>query len=396
MLHIKKYFLVLITFLTFISCSDDDEGEKINIGFREFRRVVFRAIEGHTSANDSLKGLMDKSLPLSVEINQIVVDSFVNKDRVRFYYCMLEYPNPIYNRFAIYDSSLNLYLMDKSLNGNLTLQNVFADSLNYLEIREDYISNDKIHLKRWNIYVLMDYSAALALRTFLEYNDGQKIMRQNVEYISKGVVATKLELPNEVTSAYIEDEFIFNRSLLKFESLKNEFDRIVFDAVDNYKAAFTRHQIVDQNSALISLGVMSNFDTTVTTKKSKVNYDGFYVNIPEDWKIIRNVAITKQLVTPMRGTYFLNTSLGASFSVIKIGSDGVAAFKKEPTFKSRINRDYTIKESEKIEVKKNYVQFFEVSCGYSTHIIIFEVPIYSYNERRGLFEAIINSFAVDC
>lgn len=396
MTDIKKYLLILFASIILFGCSEEDEGKKINIGFREFRSAVFRAIEGHTTANDSLKGLIDPALPLATSINQIVIDSIVNKDRVRFYYCLLEYPNPIYNRFAIYDSSLNLYLMDKSLNGNLTIQTAFADSLQYLEVFEDYISNDKIHLKRWNIYVVMDYSASLALRTFLEYNDSVKSMKQNVSFISRGVIATKLDVPKSVTSNYIEDEFIFNRSLLKFESLKNEFDRIVFDEVDNFKSNFIRHQIVDQRSALVSAGVITQVDSTLTTEKTKISYDGFYIKIPEDWKIIRNVAITKQITRPVRGTYFLNTSLGASFSVIKIGSSDLVSFKTEPNFKSRINRDYTIKESDLMEVRKNYIQFFEISCGYSSYVVIFEVPIYTYREQRGLFESIINSFGVDC
>ena len=117
---ITLLFLLLIS-LEFISCSEQ-KTETITRRYTEdqIRSFVYNAVKGDKNANDSLSGLIDYYLPVNDKFNNLDIKQFVSSNGKHFFTVLLEYPNPVYNRFAIYDSVLNALLFDKSLNGKLS------------------------------------------------------------------------------------------------------------------------------------------------------------------------------------------------------------------------------------------------------------------------------------
>jgi hypothetical protein len=151
--------------------------EKINSAYIE--RLVQAAIDSNISSNNELAGLIDYSLPLNKNYNSLKIDSIkINSGEV-FYFVLLEHPNPVYNVFAVYDTSLSLLLLDKSLNGNLSAEAVTLSGKQFVKVNEGFISKDVLVLNRLSLYKPDSSKISLVFRTHT------KLAKPDIEYFQE-------------------------------------------------------------------------------------------------------------------------------------------------------------------------------------------------------------------
>src|SRR3970282_2932715 len=114
-----KHLIPLVLIIIFSGCGrkeSTNSSEKVNTA--DIKALVIKALNSDTAANDKLGNLFDYALPPNKnKYNSIIADSLIAGKKV-YFFVLLENQEPLYNRFAVYDSLLTPLLIDKSLNGN--------------------------------------------------------------------------------------------------------------------------------------------------------------------------------------------------------------------------------------------------------------------------------------
>lgn len=396
---IKTIFLLIIV-IFLVSCSDKKSDKTKNIfEVKSFQKLLFDANNGNKKANDSLGTLFESWLSPSTVINHVYIDSIIIPGRGKFYGILIEYPNPIYNRFAIYDTLMNLHLLDKSLNGYLSLQKIPSQELNMFIVGEDFLTKDFIRLKRKNFYQFFSDTTNQTFKAFTFYEDKNIQLEQTIDSLSIDTIYTSItikELPKLKLKNEIKDiKYFFESSQYRFRSGSNYFDSLVTTLIESKNHKTTLPAITDENSAARS--VEKNDSISVNDFNNYTNdKENFSIYLPEGWRVIRNVIVSKNLKMQSKGTHFIHPSYGASFSVIALSENDKAENHFEHPLTNQVEGKYLVRFSDKIVVKKNYFQFFEISCEKKKFIVIFECPINSYENNKKLFESMINSFGINC
>jgi hypothetical protein len=188
----KCVFLSVLVILLFYGCSKNNKTERKNADGRLIESLVINSIKGNSTDNASLNNLIDFRLPLNNNYDNLSVDSLKDNSGKTFYTVLLEYSNPAYNRFAVYDSSLNNYLIDKSLNGRISLQCNIEEGMTLLKIMEDFLSKDIFNLNRISFYLVNDTSVNLVFRTFTNLKYNKYIYSQQIDIISRDKIQTTI------------------------------------------------------------------------------------------------------------------------------------------------------------------------------------------------------------
>lgn len=387
--------LLFLMIIIFSGCSEHKKpGPPFSVN--NFKSFYEKAKSGDKVFNDSLRGIIDLSLPQFINHNKMTFDSIITKQRKKLYAVLIEYENPLFNRFAVYDSAYNLYLMDKSLNGYLSLGKGTIDSIPYFEVLESFRSKDDINLKRLSLYTLRQNKFELSWRSYIEYSLNQEFRQQLIETLTPSIISTRIEVEPKLKLVDFNDKFFYDSASHRYESNKMVFDRLVDGWVSKYKLNVSDSQITDLASALRSIGTKTSVDSVHKFNNEKNKKAGFSIFIPEGWRVGRDVFVTKFLKKPMKGSLYSNISQGASISVIELGADDMAENHIEYILDQTVQRYYTVRFNDNVVVKKNYVRFFEISCIDKKYLIIFEAPIFSYEKNKQVYSDIINSFGVEC
>ena len=128
-----KSILFIITLFVLSGCSKKEKPVEEKLDGNILRTLVSEAINGIYSANQQLSDLIDYSLPIDSDYNSLIIDSLKLNNKT-FYYVLLEFPDPEYNRFAVYDSSFSPQLLDKSLNGNIYQEKIKVGNKDFIKI----------------------------------------------------------------------------------------------------------------------------------------------------------------------------------------------------------------------------------------------------------------------
>lgn len=232
-------------------CSKDGNLKKLAPG--NFKELVTQAIAGDKDADKALQGLVDEDLPANTAYNALVADSFKSNGQ-RYYYVMLQYSNPVYNRFAVYNSSFNLLLLDKSLNGDLAMDYFVKDDITFIKIAESFISKEALSLKRLSLYKVGHDNIKLSFRSFYSLNKPDAFFSQELGTISKDTIVTEISVPENV-SMVKSDKFIYSPGKERYISEDSYFDNIIKQQVKDFDFPATLPEIKDEKSAReISLG----------------------------------------------------------------------------------------------------------------------------------------------
>jgi len=236
----KKLILFVLTILalTFSACGPSEE--KLNSAM--LRDLIAQAMDGNREANVELKGLVDTELISRKDFNSLRIDSGLVNNKY-YYSVLLEYFDPLLNRFAIYDDELRLYLVDKSLNGNLSAQWTAKENRNFVFVQERFLTKDVLSIDRLSIYELYDTTAGLVYRSISRLVKDKDTSTQTIENISADFIITKISGIADSKSINQIDTFYFYASSREYLSTKDLFNNFVKQEIDDFIWINTKPQI---------------------------------------------------------------------------------------------------------------------------------------------------------
>jgi len=389
-------FLVPILFLvlSITGC----EKKKLDFQFnpKGIENLISEAASGNRAANDSLSNLFDLNLPPQSIINKIEIDSLKSASGKTFYGVIIEFPNPFFNRFAVYDSSMHCYLIDKSLNGYLSLTSIHSEKRSYFQVFEQFLSKDVLSIRRKNLFLVQNNSVNLALRIYTQFFSPEDQLIQEVETFNDDLIGTKILSEKGLSPQQNWDTFSFDERLLKFSSSNNYFEKLLLQLANQYAIKPEKPFFNDLSSALKTLGIKLSIDSAQSYNNYKNKKEKYSLYLPEGWKSFPGVSFPEIITAKIEGTKFINTSLGASFGVMKLKENSKAEDYLSTPFKNKVNGNYSVRYTEKILIDRKYYLCFEISCYTLKYLIVFQCPEILYEENKQTFESIINSFWMDC
>ncbi len=398
MKKIMKYtasILIILIFL-FTGCSKNKPEEEIIVyNGRTLESKILASMKGNIKANSLIAGLIDQTNKFASDYNKLVIDSLKINDKILFT-VLLEYPNPVFNRFAIYRENFIPVLLDKSLNGFLNLEFRKIDQDNIISLTEDFISNEIFKLKRLSLYkVIGDSSAALLFRDFIEFDDGKIKYKQDIANLRNDRIVTKISSTRRSVLRNKSDVYLFDIKSNRYKSTKNIFKDFIQKKITDSRYKTTKLQITEPYLAAENSEV-SPVSINIITGNNNSGSKDFTISVDNDWKVLNNLKITKFLKKKMTGTRYVNNIIGSEITIIKIPAEDSSEAYVSSVLKEIPSVNYRFRVSDKIESRKYFTQFFEISCGEKKYLIIFESSKYTYTKYEDLYNSIINSFNPNC
>jgi hypothetical protein len=389
-----KFIILTIISLLFIGCSKTIREKQISsLTENILKEIVIKAINGEWIYNDSLGGLIDYSLPQNSNYNALKIERIITPVNKTFFALLIEYQNPVYNRFAVYDSAFHLILMDNSLNGKIGLKTFNINNRQFIETDESFLSKDILGISRVSLYRI-DSTVTLGFRAFTKLTTPANEYYQIITEISPDRIKTNLA---SIKLSLISDKseiFTFDDKQKKYLSQSNTFMDFIKEQIASFQRAVEKPEITDKNSILQSVGIIKEEDTikTVPDINSKSRY---YLTIDEKWKEIRDISLY-EFANKLRGDKYYNPIMGTNIFIAQIpGKDSAEVFVKTRLLNVTQGK-YRVRFTNKIEQRKFYIQYFEFSCGERKYLMIFEASKYTYEKYKTTYQNIINSFVMEC
>jgi hypothetical protein len=370
----NKLLLIAIAFFTlaFSACSSDDE----NLNSAKLRELVLQSLDGNYEANVKLKGFIDPEIMRRKDFNSIRIDSgYINK---KYYYSvLLEYFDPLLNRFAIYDNQLRLCLIDKSLNGNLSAEWIAKENRSFVFVQERFLTKDVLTIDRLSIYEVYDSTADLIYRSISKLVKDKKTSSQTIEKITTDFIVTKVSGKTDVNVINQTDTFYFYANSRKYLSSKNLFNNFVKQEIEDFRWVITKPQIPAEyfeNIALLE----------------------FNIDLNEEWVKVPKYSEDKLLKSILTGIKYFNDELKAAITIFEIPSGKSAEDYSLYPFGNFIGDGYKKRSTGNYTMDKNYNQLLEHSCGDKKYLLLFDCPKKIYEKNKSKLDKIINSFTIDC
>jgi len=238
-----KTFFIFITVFSIVYTGCEVEEKKISTPEADassLRQLVLLAINGSKIANDSLSGLIDQNTS-SQAFNELKVESVSGPENNKLFAVLIEYPNPVYNRFAVYDPALNPVLFDKSLNGWLSMEPLTVDSVQFIKIMESFNSKDILEFERLSLYRIEPDSVHLALRIFTKFEEPKSINTQKIQKLNRDTIITQINTPGFTRN--ISDAFYYNYASKEYQSRNDLFKQFILNQIKNFNQAVQNPQI---------------------------------------------------------------------------------------------------------------------------------------------------------
>ena len=385
---------IIIAFLTLLTAGCNNavrNNSKQPLNENKLKEFAAFAINGERNYNDTLSGLIDYSLPVNSNFNDLKIDRIHTPLNKTYFSILIEYPNPAYNRFAVYDSSLNLLLLDKSLNGILRLKSLTINNLFFIEVDESFISKDILSLNRVSLYKV-DSLVSLCFREFTGLTFSGNEYYQRISEISPERIRTDMT-SNKLSPVSNKSEiFTYNNSMKKYLSLNQIFFNFIKDKVSSINRTSDRPEITDEKSVLQSIGITKDADTIKTASNISAR-SGYSLTLTEGWREIRDVT---QIGLPdkLRGTKYYHQESGASIFVAPISVNDSAEIYVKTNLGHVVQGKYRVRTSDKVETGKYFIQYFELSYVESRYLLIFETPKYTFDRFKPMYTDVINSFEI--
>lgn len=234
MRKILLLFIISVCF-TLSACKKNDHKIAAENTFLEkFTGLVNKAIEHDANANAQLSNLVDLNQQKVTYIKKII--DTIRLNYRKYYYVLLEYNEPEYNRFAVYDEKLNMFMLDKSLNGEITIMPFFKDDAKFIGIEENYMSKSVYVLSRFSLYGDEPGSVRLVFRSFLSMFTPKYSVMQDFGKITRDTIYMKIKpsrnfaLKNYPTKDTV-DIFVFDLAKYAFISQNNYVNNIVREEI---------------------------------------------------------------------------------------------------------------------------------------------------------------------
>ena len=174
----KKILIFLSIIILIIGCE-----QKLNVrhpaSIPVIEKTIQRAENGIISANDTISTLLGLSLHANNNYNKLKVDSLVLSSG-KYFTILLEFPNPVNNKFGIYDDTLKTLLLDRSLYGELSENIITINSKKYVKVDEGFTVKDIYEISRLSLYEVRNDSANLIFRTFTRFKEPGAVYTQKI------------------------------------------------------------------------------------------------------------------------------------------------------------------------------------------------------------------------
>jgi len=371
----KIYSLVVIGLLIFTGCSEEEN----NLNSVRLKSLVTAALSGDQDANISLSGLIDKNHVLKKDFNQLKIDSSY-MDRKNYFSVLLEYPEPTLNLFAIYDNNLRLLLLDKSLNGNITVEWAQQGTRNFCFVQERFLTKDVLTIDRLSMYQVKDTTAALIYRALSRLVKDKDTTMQSVVNISDEKIITRITAG---ANSFIDgktDTFYFNSLSNRYFSRTDLFKEFVKKEIKDFRWIPIKPQLATN---LLNDGIM-------------MSGEGYQISLDEGWEKITAYTPEKYLAVNLKGDSYFKEESGARFTILQIPEDKRAEdFCRYPFGEPTVGK-YRMRSTELKKQGINYFQVFEHYCGKQKFLLVFESPLSAYDKDKTSYDDAINSFFIEC
>lgn len=387
----KHFTIILISFLFLTGCGKKAEVEKAKkINGQSLVKLVEEALWGSDKANYRLSGFVNPDTPPPDKYNQLTIDSTIASPDFSLYSVLLEYPNPIHNVLAVYDADLTPYLQDNSLNGNIVTRWEKINGKLYLIASEKFISKDIIKLSRISLYTFINSKLRLVFRSFTKLDKAGKISTQTIEKISENAITTKIKSNKKSRLNGKTDAFKFDSFDYKFISSKMIFDSFVLNEIKDANWLIEKPEL--------KIETVEDIKSKNKTQTNKVNVEvkGFQISLNSDWNAPIGISVTDHFISKLEGLRYINDKLGAQITIIELPEGSTASQFIKYKFGSPTEGDYRVRSTKVIESGKNYIQFFEHSCGDKTFILLLQTPKYTYDKNHNIYDEIVTSFFIEC
>jgi hypothetical protein len=377
--HLKRkiIFLAIIFFaLALTSCSLFND-EPLNGA--KLRDLVNRALKGEQDANVELKGLLDKDHIGRRDFNSLRIDSGYIHNKY-YYSVLLEYFDPLLNIFAVYDDQLRFYLLDRSLNGNLSVQWAPNDKRNFIFVQEKFLTKDVLSIDRLSIYEIYDTSAGLIYRSLSRFVKDKDTSYQIIESITNNSIKTKMTGKRNLLLLNPTDTFEFDANTKKYISRRNYFNNFVKQEIRDFRWVTTKPQIA---SDLFS--------------ENNLTYgEGFQISLTDEWQKISPYTEENLLKKNLSGIKYFNKGLNASIIILALPEGQNAENYSSQNLSQNVGGKYSIRSTTRFTRGNNYNQVIEHSCENKKFLFLLDCPKNNYDRNKRLFDDIINSFFIDC
>jgi hypothetical protein len=194
--YLMKSIIILLFAVYFTAGCEQKKIQNRIANVPEIQKTIQRAKNGIVSANDTVSTLLGLSLFANKNYNKLKVDS-LNVNSGKYFTILLEYPNPVNNKFGIYNDSLKTLLIDKSLYGELSENIITVSGKKYIEVNEGFTIKNVYKLSRLSLYEILDKKAYLTFRTFTRLEEPGAKYTQVVNEISDSRIITEIHSTNE-------------------------------------------------------------------------------------------------------------------------------------------------------------------------------------------------------
>jgi hypothetical protein len=388
----KNLFIVSIILIIFSGCGEEVKQESAELTTDKLSEIVNKAIDGDTAAVSMLPGLLDLSITPEYEYSKVEIDSF-NLEDSQVYVVLLENPNPFFNRFAVYDSKLLALLIDKSLNGNLSVELKIIGQKRFLVVAENFIVKDDFKLRRISLYSAKEKVIQPVFRTLTCFSSPSGEYWQSISEVTDKLIRTSITGTNQSVINNLTDEFVFDNSTGFYKSSSDLFLNYFLGEIESYNKSFSRKLITDEKSLLSELGINKDI---IDNRLSTPDMNSFSMTMDSDWKELKDISVSKNLKKELRGVKFLNNKIGANFTVIRIPFNESAEAYVNYELKYNLGSRYNIRYSDTIISGKSLYVFYEYSCSDKKFLIMFEASQYTFKKFEDYYLKIINSISIDC
>ncbi|MHC1737397.1 MAG: hypothetical protein AB9882_05260 [Ignavibacteriaceae bacterium] len=388
-----KYAVILFLLILIQGC---DAPEIPGFTGERLSDIFSSSLRGDSAALAFTKGVFDPKLPPPGKWNMIKVDSIMTEGGGKFFGVILEYSNPIYNRFCVYDSLFNLMLTDKSLNGYLTLRPVQDPNITGFEVTEMFDSKDSIKLKRGNLYTLRGSAFELSFRKFTEMRLGENYLSQTINVMTSKVISTKLLSSKNIQLRFYEDTFLYDTEQRRYLSGEDIVSSKIYEFIYNYRDDSSKNYIRDEISALKSTGMQVTDDAVNMSNNYKDVLANFSIFLPNGWLFKKNVLFTHNVKKTMITTHFFNGDRSANLYVGRMRKGETSADYLTMKLDKETKGNYAIKYIEKMIVEKMWCVYYEFTCKELVFMIVIEAEEDTYERYQGDFDRMVNSFLIDC
>ncbi len=216
-----KNMLMILQVLIFLTGCAQKPNIRQSANIPAIEQTIERAKNGIVSANDSVSTLLGLSLYANKDYNKLKVDS-LNLSTGKYFTILVEYPNPVNNKFGIYDDTLKTLLVDRSLYGELSEDIITIDSNKYINVNEGFSVKDIYELGRISLYKIGNDKADLIFRTFTRLKEPGEVYTQKITGFSGSRIITKINSTDENFNDKT-DIFEFDQNSGSYKSKQNLF-----------------------------------------------------------------------------------------------------------------------------------------------------------------------------